>query len=125
MATVFVETSIPDPVLDVRLVGRLRQSLVEQRSVQLDLASESDATAAELGGHGSADSIVGRELAGASAARSRHLIQEIDAALWRMDRGTYGLCERCQVAIPVERLEAVPHARSCVRCAERGGGPLR
>ena len=124
MATAFVEASIQDPVLDAEVVDRLRQRLVEQRSVQLGLASESDATAVELGGHGSADSIVGRELAGASAARARQLIQEIDVALGRMDRGTYGLCGRCEVPIPAERLEAMPHARFCVRCAETGGGPL-
>lgn len=125
MATAyFVETSIPDQELDATRVAGFRQLLLEQRSVQLDQASDADAVTAELGGQGSAESIVGRELAGASAARARRLIEEIDAALRRIDRGAFGRCEQCWVSIPVERLEAMPHARFCVRCSETGGGPL-
>jgi RNA polymerase-binding transcription factor DksA len=125
MATAYlVDTSIPDQEVGAARVAGFRQSLVEQRSVQLDLALESDATAAEFGGQGSPGSIVGRELAGVSAARARRLIEEIDAALGRIDRGAFGRCEQCEVSIPVERLEAMPHARFCVRCSETGGGPL-
>jgi hypothetical protein len=47
----------------------------------------------------------------------RLTLSEIDAALCRMDDGTYGACLGCGDAIPVERLEAVPQADCCVRCA--------
>ena len=43
---------------------------------------------------------------------------DIVAALTRIDEGTYGKCERCGQAIPVERLEALPTARLCVSCVE-------
>lgn len=46
-----------------------------------------------------------------------HLV-EIDAALGRLDAGTYGTCERCGEPIPEGRLEARPVARTCIRCAE-------
>jgi DnaK suppressor protein len=47
---------------------------------------------------------------------------EIDAALTRIDAGSYGRCEVCGAAIAPERLHARPAARHCVRCAA-GRGP--
>jgi len=43
-------------------------------------------------------------------------IDEIDSALHRIDDGTYGVCVRCGVAIPTERLEVRPFAAGCVTC---------
>lgn len=41
----------------------------------------------------------------------------VDAALARMDEGTYGLCTVCHRPIVAERLEVVPWAATCVACA--------
>ena len=43
-------------------------------------------------------------------------IEEIDAALGRIEAGTYGSCDRCGAAIPEERLELRPFASTCVAC---------
>ena len=45
-------------------------------------------------------------------------IEEIDAALDRIDAGTYGGCLRCGAAIPRERLESRPFAPHCVTCQQ-------
>jgi len=50
--------------------------------------------------------------------RSRHLVEEIQAALGRIDNGTYGDCEVCGEPINPARLEALPIARRCVLCQE-------
>lgn len=42
----------------------------------------------------------------------RH-IQEVQAALNRIESGTYGKCEICQKSIDEERLEAIPWAKTC------------
>lgn len=42
---------------------------------------------------------------------------EIDAALGRLEDGTYGLCEVCGGPISAARLEARPSARTCINCA--------
>lgn len=42
----------------------------------------------------------------------------LEAALVRMDAGTYGVCARCGRAIPAERLEIRPSALTCVACAD-------
>jgi RNA polymerase-binding transcription factor DksA len=43
-------------------------------------------------------------------------IEEIDAALARIEAGTYGSCDRCGAALPEERLELRPFAATCVAC---------
>ena len=45
-------------------------------------------------------------------------INQVDRAMERLDEGTYGWCERCGNAIPVERLAAFPSATLCVTCKQ-------
>jgi RNA polymerase-binding transcription factor DksA len=40
-------------------------------------------------------------------------IAEVDAALVRVEDGTFGICEHCHQPIDVERIRAVPFARFC------------
>jgi DnaK suppressor protein len=47
----------------------------------------------------------------------RHQLAETDAALGRVEAGTYGVCEVCGRPVPAARLEARPVARTCVGCA--------
>ncbi len=43
-------------------------------------------------------------------------LDSVRYALRAMDRGTYGICERCGAEIPIERLEIYPDATLCVKC---------
>lgn len=43
---------------------------------------------------------------------------QVERALERLDEGSYGWCERCGNAIPVERLAAFPSATLCVACKQ-------
>lgn len=43
-------------------------------------------------------------------------LREVNAALERIDAGTYGQCESCGKEIPPERLDARPVARLCMTC---------
>lgn len=45
-------------------------------------------------------------------------LKEVDAALERMAKGTYGICENCQQEIDIERLKAYPAARVCIKCKQ-------
>lgn len=44
-------------------------------------------------------------------------LEEIAAALKRVDDGTFGVCEECHREISKERLQAVPYTRLCIDCA--------
>lgn len=46
-----------------------------------------------------------------------HELAENQAAVSRIDNGTYGICERCGVPIPMPRLEFLPASRFCIECA--------
>ena len=46
-------------------------------------------------------------------------LEDIDAALGRIDDGSYGTCETCGKQIPKDRLEAKPAARFCIEDQER------
>jgi RNA polymerase-binding transcription factor len=46
----------------------------------------------------------------------------VDLALSKIDKGTYGTCERCGNPIGPERLEAIPYARLCVSCKQKEAG---
>jgi RNA polymerase-binding protein DksA len=48
------------------------------------------------------------------------LLEAVDAALKRIEQGTFGNCEQCDGPIAAERLEALPHAPLCIRCAAAG-----
>lgn len=47
------------------------------------------------------------------------LLSKANRALERIDDGTYGICETCGKAIPVERLDVLPYSTLCVECASR------
>jgi RNA polymerase-binding transcription factor DksA len=48
---------------------------------------------------------------------------EINAALARLDQGTYGRCAACGKGISKGRLQALPYARHCVACARKNSQP--
>ncbi|RPJ30946.1 MAG: hypothetical protein EHM17_15930 [Verrucomicrobiaceae bacterium] len=48
----------------------------------------------------------------------RNLLSKIDFALQRLDAGTYGQCDHCGAAIPLERLMAKPSVSLCLACQQ-------
>ena len=53
--------------------------------------------------------------------RSRAELERVEAALRRLNEGTYGTCESCGNPIAPERLEAIPWAATCIDCARKAG----
>lgn len=51
--------------------------------------------------------------------RERRLIRKIQAALQRIDDGSYGICEECGDEIGVARLKARPVTRLCINCKSK------
>jgi RNA polymerase-binding protein DksA len=64
----------------------------------------------------SATATVDREVDYTLEENSEHVLAEIDAALERIDDGTFGVCMRCGKEIPRERLEAIPYTTECIDC---------
>ena len=49
-------------------------------------------------------------------------LEQIEAALERIEQGVYGDCEECGGRIPKARLEVLPDTQYCVKCASSLGG---
>jgi RNA polymerase-binding transcription factor DksA len=56
------------------------------------------------------------------AAAARAIVEEIDQALAKIPKKTYGICETSGLAIPKERLRAIPWARERVEVKTRAFG---
>lgn len=50
--------------------------------------------------------------------RERFLIEKIELALRKIDRGTFGVCEECDEMISLKRLQARPETPLCIQCKE-------
>ena len=47
------------------------------------------------------------------------ILQAIEEALWRIEKGTYGVCRDCGEPIAAPRLNAIPWTRVCITCKEK------
>lgn len=65
------------------------------------------------------DAMQAQAMASASAQRRAGMLQNIAAALKRLDDGEYGLCRRCEEPINPKRLEIDPTALYCIDCASQ------
>jgi len=50
--------------------------------------------------------------------RQKKELDEIDEALKKIEKGTYGICEMCEEEIQEERLKIKPFAKYCIICRE-------
>jgi RNA polymerase-binding transcription factor DksA len=118
---------------DAAFLESQRQLLLEEREAHTRQAAGLRAEAEQLAEErdpgdvqfdeesGQGDTMnVERERDLALSAQALQQVQEIDAALAKIDKGTYGLCERCGQPIPKERLKALPWAALDVGCKSMG-----
>ena len=47
------------------------------------------------------------------------ILQAIEEALWRIEKGIYGICRDCGEPIAPARLNAIPWTRVCITCKEK------
>ena len=93
-----------------RTLCRLRGELMELRETLVEDARETT----QPPGREAADFATeefNRELVLAELSHNQDALYEIDAALARIEAGTYGICEGSGKAIPASRLKALPSAR--------------
>jgi RNA polymerase-binding protein DksA len=107
----------------------LRQHLEQRRdelrrdlqTVQADRDDDIDAnrgrdTVQDAGEHG--DQLSRDEVRRGEQDRDAAELQDVSAALQRMDEGHYGECVDCGTTIGAQRLQAQPAALRCIRCQE-------
>jgi DnaK suppressor protein len=97
---------------------RQRQAIfAEVADLERDLADMAGERESELEEHAQEERAA--RVADRLALRGKREIEEIDAALERIAAGTFGSCQGCGNAIPMNRLQALPAARFCLDCARQ------
>jgi RNA polymerase-binding protein DksA len=96
----------------------LRKQLTEM-GADPDQENTVDGLDFDFGFADSAQSTAERNKVLAVIERLRENLQDVDIALAKIEKGTYGVCERCGEPINPERLEAIPYARLCVKCKQK------
>ena len=97
-------------------------TLREEHPGSLDDEVEEVAATADNHLADTASATLGREIDYTLGDNAEQVISEIDAALGRIEDGTYGVCASCGREIPRERLEANPRASLCIDCKRKAEG---
>ena len=103
-------------LMEMRTV--LHEQIATQRGGALGRA-EAAADHFERREDSSAQVATERELELAISEREASELTMIDAALARIEAGTYGECINCASPIPESRLQASPEAPRCIACQEK------
>ncbi len=65
-----------------------------------------------------ASSLEGREMAFQLSSRERNELRMVEDALFKIAKGTYGVCDSCSKHITLKRLEIRPLSALCIECQE-------
>lgn len=109
------------PVVDAEFLKQMREALIHQRQRLLSVVRSTQAQMAEKTKDlpdvsDQASEGYGDELAVGLMAIEAAQLEDIEAAISRIDDSSYGLCEECEKPIPRKRLEVLPFVRRCLAC---------
>jgi len=100
--------------LRARLLGDVTQMADNALNKDQNKTTSMPTSMAELGSDN-----FDQELTLSLLGNEKHSLDQIEAAIERIDGGSYGRCEECGEKIPKSRLDAIPYATQCVRCASQ------
>lgn len=102
---------------ETRLKDLIEEMELEREEVRLSESSSERSPDPNTAEGGSMAFELEKELS--VARNAEDLLAKVQHARKRVDEGGYGICEVCGEPIPVARLEALPHATTCVSCAAK------
>ena len=110
--------------MDKRKVKTYRDKLLARRESLFSQVTEAEMSSRERDLEATQDpadmaaNAYTKELLISMSANDRKLLQLIDEALERVERGEYGECVNCGEPLTEKRLDAVPWARYCLKCQD-------
>ena len=116
----------PEKLTDTTLLAELRDALLKKRSEilatstgtrPLPAAADVNSRQGDLADQASGNNEVHIQLK--LKQTDAKILQAIEEALVRMDKGTYGVCRDCGERIAPARLNAIPWTRVCITCKEK------
>jgi RNA polymerase-binding protein DksA len=115
-----------DKVLDIGILAELRDALVKKRAEilsastgtrPLPAAADVNSRQGDLADQATGNNEVHIQLK--LKQTDAKILQAIEEALVRMDKGTYGVCRDCGDPIAAARLQAIPWTRVCIACKQK------
>ncbi|HEV3468640.1 MAG TPA: TraR/DksA family transcriptional regulator [Pyrinomonadaceae bacterium] len=110
--------------MDKRKVKMYRDRLLARRESLFSQVTEAELSSRERDLEATQDpadmaaNAYTKELLISMSANDRMLLQLIDEALGRVEKGEYGECVNCGEPVQEKRLDAVPWARYCLKCQD-------
>ncbi|WP_254509005.1 TraR/DksA C4-type zinc finger protein [Anatilimnocola floriformis] len=100
----------------VELGKRLRrEATLAAESLRQDVVKPGEIT--HLPTHPADQDVEGLDVEIAIAQNEELLFEQVEAAIGRIEAGTYGVCQECGKPIDEARLKAIPYAAHCIGCA--------
>ncbi|MBV9592607.1 MAG: TraR/DksA C4-type zinc finger protein [Actinobacteria bacterium] len=112
MPTPVAHGTDPSAITDAQQAA-LRIQLVQQRRFRLEQLATLDRLAFRVCARGTAADL---EVHDQLVSGARAALTDVDAAIDRMNAGSYGRCAFCGETLPIERLEVLPHVALCMSC---------
>ena len=115
-----------DNDLDIGILAELRDALVKKRAELLAVstgtrplpaAADVNSRQGDLADQATGNNEVHIQLK--LKQTDAKILQAIEEALVRMDKGTYGVCRDCGDPIAAARLQAIPWTRVCISCKQK------
>ena len=108
-------------------LSQIRKLLVAKRDELMDIIRKNqdmEPITSEVGDDADqAGQSLEKEMIFEVSDNERNALDQIEGALRKIEKGTYGLCETCQKPIMKERLKALPFARYCIGCQSTSERP--
>ena len=116
----------PDKLTDTTVLAELRDALLKKRAEilatstgtrPLPAAADVNSRQGDLADQASGNNEVHIQLK--LKQTDAKILQAIEEALVRMDKGSYGICRDCGEPIAAARLLAIPWTRVCISCKQK------
>ena len=92
-----------------------READLAAESLREDVVKPGELTS--LPTHPADQDVAGLDVEIAIAQNEGLLLEQVQAAIQRIEAGTYGVCQECGKPIDEARLKAIPYAGHCINCA--------
>jgi DnaK suppressor protein len=115
-----------EPVLDAAILATLKEALLHKRAEilaastgtrPLPASADVNSRQGDLADQASGNNEVHIQLK--LKQTDAKILQAIEEALVRMEKGTFGVCRDCGEPISRARLEAIPWTRVCISCKQK------
>ena len=122
---------MPDKKMDKKQLNDFKKDLLSNKEkIIQDIkkmtavnSPESRNSTDEVSGHvhmaDVATDMYDREFNLSLASNDRELLNKIESAIQRINKGDFGLCSECKQSIQLARLKAIPYVETCLKCQEQ------